>query len=271
MEPRRILLYLTLIILGALVAVPLVSTVLISFKTISEIYRSYWSLPSTFYINNYFEAWDIMNFSLLNSFIITVPATAICVFLGTLGAYGLSNFKFRLNTIYYYLIVSTTLIPAHTILAPIFQLWNDLNLTNSYLGLIIIEANFSTPYAVIILRRFFEKIPNELLDAAQVEGCSKISLYWRIILPLSIPAIISAFVIEFVYVWNDFLWPLILSPQTNVQPMTLAILRMTGTHAVAWNLRAAASIIASLPPLLLFIVAQKYFVKGILGGAVIKK
>ena len=151
------------------------------------------------------------------------------------------------------------------------QFWNSLNLIDTYLGLILIEVIFSTAYAVIILRSFFERIPRELLDAARVEGCSDISLYWKIIMPLSIPALISAFVIEFVYIWNDFLWPLILAPSTGVQPMTLAILRMAGTHAVAWNLRAAAAIVASLPPLILFVVLQKYFIRGILGGAVIKK
>ena len=271
MKISRILLYLVLILLGILVAIPIISTFLISFKTIAEIYQSYWAFPSGLYLGNYFEAWELMASPLANSFIITIPATLLCVFLGTLGAYGLSKFKFRLKPVYYYLMVSATLIPAHTILAPIFQLWNSLNLINSYLGLILIEAIFSTAYAVIILRSFFERIPEELLDAARVEGCSDFSLYWRMILPLSVPALISAFVIEFVYIWNDFLWPLILAPQTSVQPMTVAILQMTGTHAVAWNLRAAAAIMASLPPLVLFIVMQKYFVRGILGGAVIKK
>jgi len=271
MKISRILLYLTLAILGILVSIPIIFTFLISFKTITEIYQNIWSFPSGLYLGNYIEVSEIMASPLMNSFIITIPATLLTVFLGSLGAYGLSKFDFRLKPIYYYIMVSATLIPAHTILAPIFQLWNSLNLIDTYLGLILIEAIFSTAYAVIILRSFFERIPRELLDAARVEGCSDISLYWKIILPLSIPALISAFVIEFVYIWNDFLWPLILAPSTGVQPMTLAILRMAGTHAVAWNLRAAAAIVASLPPLILFVVLQKYFIRGILGGAVIKK
>jgi ABC-type glycerol-3-phosphate transport system permease component len=168
------------------------------------------------------------------------------------------------------LIVSATLIPGHVILGPIYTLWSNIGLTNNFQGVILIEMIMSMPYATIILKSFFEKIPRELVEAAQIEGCSYWSLFFRIVLPVSVPALISAFILEFTYVWNDFVWPLILTPSEQYHTMTLGILQLSGQYVNEWHLMAAAAIISSLPPLILFFVFQKYFIKGILGGSFIK-
>jgi len=266
----RIILYVLLAIVAVLVLVPLAAAFMMSFKTASEIGLDYWSLPSSINLGNYFYVLTQLNRPLINSFLIVGPAVAGSVFLGTLAAFGLSRTRFRFKNWYYYLFVTATLIPSFTIMAPIFNIWNLLGIVDSYLGIIFIEIISSLPFAVIILRSFFEKIPPELIDAARMEGCSEIDLYWRICLPLAVPAIISAAVIEFTYVWNDFMWPLILLPSAEYQPMTVMILRMTTQYAAEWNYRAAAAVLTALPPLILFVVLQKYFVKGILGGSVIK-
>jgi multiple sugar transport system permease protein len=266
----RIVLYVFLAIVAAIVLVPLIATFMMSFKTFSEIGLNYWSLPSSFYLGNYYHILTQLNRPLINSFLIVCPAVAGSVFLGTLAAFGLSRTRFRLKNWYYYLFVTATLIPSFTIMAPIFNIWRFLGIVDSYQGIILIEVISSLPFAVIILRSFFEKIPPELIDAARIEGCSEIDLYWRICLPLAVPAMISAAVIEFTYIWNDFMWPLILLPSPQYQPMTVMILKMTTQYAAEWNYRAAAAVLTALPPLILFMVLQKYFVKGLLGGSVIK-
>jgi ABC-type glycerol-3-phosphate transport system permease component len=266
----RILLYVLLTIIAILVVIPLAATFMISFKTVSEIGLDYWSLPSQLYLSNYVYVLAQVSRPLINSFLITIPAVTGSVFLGTFAAFALSRTSFRLKNWYYYLFVAATLIPSFTILAPIFNIWTYLGLIDSYPGIILIELISSLPFAVIIQRSFFEKIPSELIDAARIEGCSEIDLYWKICLPLAVPAMISAFVIEFTYIWNDFIWPLILLPSTQYQPMTVEILRMTTQYAAQVNYRAAAAVLTALPPLILFVVLQKYFVRGVLGGSVIK-
>ena len=270
MKITRISLYVVLIIMGIIVSVPFIAAFMTSFKQISEIYVSYWALPQGLYLGNYVQAFEVLGSPLMNSFIITIPATLLTVFLGSLGAYGLSKFRFRLSNPYYYLMLASTLIPGHTIIAPIFNLWGSLSLIDTFQGIILIETIFSVPYAVIIMKSFFDQIPQEILDAARIEGCSSISLYWQMIIPMSIPALISAFILEFVYIWNDFLWPLVLTPSGSIQPVTMAVLLMTTRYSTDWGLRAAGAILISIPPLVLFVALQKYFIKGILGGAVVK-
>jgi ABC-type glycerol-3-phosphate transport system permease component len=266
----RIFLYLVLIVIAILVIVPLFSTLMISFKTMPEIAMNYWSPPSGFYLGNYFYVLTQMARPLLNSFIITIPAVSGSVFLGTFAAFYLSRTRFRFKNWYYYLFVAGSIIPSFTILAPIFNIWSYLGLINSYQGIIFIEIISSLPFAVIIQKSFFERIPSELIDAARIEGCSELDLYLKICLPLAVPAMISAFVIEFTYVWNDFVWPLILVSKEEYQPMTVEILRMTTQYAAQVNYRAAAAILTAIVPLILFVVLQKYFVRGILGGSVVK-
>jgi multiple sugar transport system permease protein len=266
----RIFLYLLLIFIAILVVMPLFSTLMISFKTVPEIAMNYWSPPSQFYLGNYLYVLTQMLRPLMNSFLITVPAVLGSVFLGTFAAFYLSRTRFRLKNWYYYLFVAGSIIPSFTILAPIFNIWSYLGLINTYQGIIFIEIISSLPFAVIIQKSFFERIPLELIDAARIEGCSELDLYRKICLPLAVPAMISAFVIEFTYVWNDFVWPLILLSNEQYQPMTVEILRMTTQYAAQVNYRAAAAILTAIVPLVLFVVLQKYFVKGILGGSVVK-
>lgn len=190
--------------------------------------------------------------------------------MGSFAAYGLVQFDFRFSSLYYFLIIATTLIPAFVIIGPIFSIWSSLGLVDTYQGVILIHTILSLPYATIILKSFFEKIPKEFTEAAQMEGASKFAIYWRIFMPVSSPAILAVFLIEFTFLWNDFLWPLLLCPSPSFQPITVGIIRMTGQYVAQWNYRAAGVVIAMVPPLILFFLFQKYFVKGMLGTDVIK-
>ena len=145
-----------------------------------------------------------------------------------------------------------------------------LGLTNNYQGVILIEMIMSMPYAIIILKSFFEKIPKELIEAAQIEGCSYWSLFWKIVCANINPSFNIYIILRRTYVWNDFLWPLILTPSEEFHTMTMGILQLSGQYVNEWHLMGAAAIISSLPPLILFFIFQRYFVKGILGGSFIK-
>jgi multiple sugar transport system permease protein len=270
LKTRKIALYILLIILAFLVMLPLLTVFSFSLKSLTELQTERWALPTQLHLSNYVEAFKIISPKLLNSFIITLPAVFGAVFVASLAAFGLTQFKFKMKHLYFYLILSTALIPTHTIIGPVFTIWHTLNLDNSYLGIILIEMIVSLPFATIMLRSFFAKIPKELIEAAQIDGCSFFNIFLRIVLPISRPALISVAMLEFTYIWNDFLWPLILAPNSEYHTVTMGILSLTGQFTTQWHLMAAAALFASLPPLVLFTVFQKYFVKGIMGGAVIK-
>jgi multiple sugar transport system permease protein len=270
MNIRKILLYLFLIFLIITVSLPFLLIINLSFKSLQEVQTDRWGIPSQLNIQNYVEAVKIISPKLFNSFIVAIPAVIGSVFFASLAAFGLSQFTFRLKSVYFYIIIATALIPVHVIIAPIFSLWNSMNLVNTYQGLILIYIIVSTPFAVIIIRGFFENIPKELIEAAQIEGCSLIKIFWKIILPISKPALISAALIEFTFIWNDFLWPLILAPREQYHTATMGLLQLTGQFSTDWHLMAASALIASIPPLILFVAFQQYFIKGLMGGAIIK-
>ena len=237
--------------MAILVMVPLFIIFSFSFKSLQEIQSDRWSIPTQPRIENYFEAFRIISPKLLNSFIISIPAVIGAVFIASLAAFGLSQFKFKMKSVYFYLILATALIPAHTIIGPVFTIWHIFGLDNTYQGIILIEMIMSLPFATIIMRSFFEQIPKELIEAAQIEGCSYFKIFWSIVLPISVPALISAALLEFTYVWNDFLWPLILAPNDQYHTVTMGILQLTGQFTTQWHLMAASALFASLPPLVL--------------------
>ena len=170
--------------------VPIIVSFFFSFKTATEVagLRTRWLLPSGFHIENFITAFQIMAPKLGNSVIVSVPAVVATVLIASLAAFGLTRFNFRLRSMYFYLIVTATLIPAHSLVGPIYTIWNSAGLTNSYLGLILINIIMSLPYATIILRSFFQRIPIELIEAAKIEGCSYLGLYWKICMPIAKPA-----------------------------------------------------------------------------------
>jgi ABC-type glycerol-3-phosphate transport system permease component len=276
---RRICLYGILIFFSILFLLPIYLTFVNSFKSQKEIFENYYALPKTLDLSNYvnvlkgqnpygMSSGDIAR-GLINSFIITLPAVGASILLGSMAGFALARYKFRLNYPIFFYILLGLYIPYQIVILPVFQILNTLGLYNTYLGMILVHTSFGIPICTFITRNFMVTIPFELQDSAKIDGCSDFSFFWRIILPLSKPALAALAIFQFTWIYNDFLFALIFTATPDVSPITVALATLKHRYAVVqWNLQSAGAFLASLPTLIVFLIFQKYFIRGILLGAV---
>jgi len=267
----RVLLYLTLIILVVLFLIPIYGSIITSFKSIEEILTSgFWSFPKHFGLENYIDAWNLRNFAryTLNSIIITVPSVILSVLIASLAAYPLSRMKFKGQNIIYFLFVAGLFLPPQVNLLPLYRFINVLGIFDTYWALIIVHVAFGQPICVFILRNFFMNIPYEIQDAAKIDGCNNFWIYSKIIMPLAKPAIAVLLIFQFTWIWNEFLWGIILTQSENIRPITVGLYNLQGMYTIEWNIQTAGANLTAIPTILVFLLFQRYFIKGITLGAV---
>lgn len=219
--------------------------------------------------NEFTTRWPEISHALLNSLIIAIGAAIIAVTLGTLAGYGLARFRFRRwsnrNMTVWFL--SQRFLPPIVTVIPFFLLIQKLHLIDTRLGLILANATFTMPFAVLTLRDVFKDLPIELEESAYVDGATPLQAFWSIALPLAAPAVAAAAIICFAFAWNEFLFGLILSYQ-NAQPITVIIAGVEHTQGVQFHAVATRLLLAILPPAILALAAQRYIVRGLTFGAV---
>ena len=201
-----------------------------------------------------------------NTTIITIVSLALVLFLDALAAYGFAKFEFRGKTVLFWLMISTMMLPIYATLIPSFWLFSKLNLINTYAALIL--PGVVDAYGIFLLKQYMETIPNELIDAAKVDGAGAFRRFWQIILPLSRPAIGTLAVFRFLFVWNDYLWPLVVIRKENMYTLTIGIAYMQQRQGmVVWGSQMAASVLATLPVIILVLLMQREFLRGLTAGA----
>ena len=250
---------------------PYVWTLFTSFKTEGELYQfpvTYW--PHTPTIVNYIQVFTQNPFGrfLLNSTIVTVASTVLCLFIGSLAAYAFARLKFRGREILLIGLLVVAMIPLITVIVPLYILVRNLGLLNSYLGLIAPYITYSLPVAIFILTAFFREIPHELEEAALIDGCTRLNTLWRIIAPLAAPGLITAGIIVFVYTWNEFLVALTLTSTTDVRTITVGIALYRGEFTFPWGVISAAVTLATIPIMTLILLGQRLVIRGLTAGAV---
>ncbi len=198
----------------------------------------------------------------LNSIIVTVIVTAGCVFTSSLAGYAFARLKFPARDALFLGYLATLMVPHVVTMIPVFILLRWLRLIDTYSALIL-PAMFSA-YGTFMLRQFFLSIPRELEDAARIDGCGSWGVYRHVILPLSKPALATLAVFIFLWTWNSFMWPLIVINSTEKMPLMLGLYAFMGPHSAEWHLLMAASVMVMAPVIMVFVVAQKYFVRGIM-------
>jgi alpha-glucoside transport system permease protein len=210
-----------------------------------------------------------MGHAWVNSVIITVPATILPLTLGALAAFGFAWVPFPFRDTLFLLIVALMIVPIQTSLVPLLKLFADWgHLNNGYYGIWLAHTAFGLPLAVFLLRNFFVTLPKDLIEAARIDGASNISIFRRIVVPLSVPALASFGIFQFLWVWNDLLMALIFVSDTSKQPMTVRIPYLLSTYGQEYNLLAAAAFLLMILPLIVFFSLQRYFVQGLLAGSV---
>lgn len=265
----HLLIHLVLIFFTIFFATPLVLTVFTSLKSQAEVYQTLSPIPVHPQWGNYIGIWQetaLLTF-FRNSVIVTLASVTIVLFLASLGAYAFARLNFFGKNALYYLVLSALLLPIHTIIIPLFRMTKQLGLLNNYLGLIGPYSTFGIPLILFILRNYFETIPKEIEDAARIEGCSSFGIYWRIILPLSKPALATVIIWQFMASWNEFLLALLCMTKPLLKTLPLAPLAFYGQYHVIWGKMFAALITISIPVLIVYLSMQKYFVKGLTAGA----
>ena len=204
-----------------------------------------------------------------NSFIISIGGTVIPVFLAALAAFGLSKLNFKGRGFFYGLIVMMLVVPTQMTFIPVLRLYNVLSLSGTFGGLWLVHTGYGLPFSIFMLHTFFQSLPEELFEAAHIDGASIWTTFLRLAIPLSVPALASLVFFQFLAVWNDLLVALIyLGGHQSVAPLTMRLSSLVGSHGQDWHLLTAAAFVSMLVPLIVFLSLQKYFVRGLMGGAV---
>jgi multiple sugar transport system permease protein len=268
--PDQIAKYILLTLFTLTWLLPVFATLMTSFRTMDDItINGFWSIPQTISLVKFGEAWKQAHIRqyLLNSFIITIPSLIGMLFFSSLSAYALARFKFKGNLFVYFIYVGGTMLPFQILLLPVFRLTNALGMYDTYGALIIIHIAFQLGFCTFVMRNFMRTVPGEILDAARVDGCGEFRIYWQIMLPLSLPSLAALATLEFTWVFNDFLWALILLQSDSLRPVTAGLATLRGQYVTDWPLITAGALLATLPTVLVFVFLQRYFIQGLTLGS----
>ncbi len=210
-----------------------------------------------------------MGRAFLNSLIITIPATVIPIGVAAFAAYAFAWMDFRGRDALFGIVVGLMVVPLQMTLIPLLKVYNHLGLAGTYLGVWLAHTGYGLPFAIYLLRNFFGALPRDLLESAYLDGASDFTAFFRLVLPLSIPALASLAIFQFLWVWNDLLVALIyLGGTEKVAPLTLKLSSLINSLGQNWHLLTAAAFVSMAFPLVVFLALQRYFVRGILAGSV---
>ena len=204
----------------------------------------------------------------INSYVVAGAVTILTLFVAILAAYAFSRFDFPFKKALNVVIVSVQAVPPITLLVPYFGLVVTLGLYNTYPGLILTYMVFTLPYAIIMMTGYLNTLPRELDEAVRVDGAGSWTALWRILVPISVPGIVSVGVYTFMIAWNEYLFALTLTKTTDMRTVPIGIQLLMGQHSYEWNEMMAMSILGSIPVLVLFLFFQRYFIGGLASGAV---
>lgn len=273
MKGKRLVVYVFLIGLSIFMIYPLLFMFFAPFKENGEMLSSISLLPNSLTklgLSAYFNGWKAagdytFGTFFKNSFLLVIPTVVFTVLSSSLVAYGFARFKFPFKRILFVIMISAIMLPQTVIIIPSFLLFQNLNWLDSYLPFIVPAIFASNSYFIFLFVQFFRSIPRDMDEAAIIDGCNAFSIYTRIILPLSKPALVSAGIFSFIWTYNDFFNSLIYINSVGKYTVSLALKMSIDTQGgiVMWNEIMAMSVLAIIPPTFIFFLAQKYFVEGI--------
>lgn len=225
-------------------------------------------LPSQPTLNNFIRVWETNPFGryLFNSTLVALLTVGLNLIFCALAAYPLARLEFRGREIIFTAIVTTIMIPFQIVMIPLYILTVQLGMKNTYLG--IIFPAIASAFGIFLLRQAFQGVPKELEEAARIDGCSELGIWWNIMIPAIRPALVTLAIFVFIGAWSDFLWPLIVIDRPELYTLPLGVAMLAGTFSLDWRLIAAGSIISIAPILILFLFVQRYIVPTAAGSGV---
>jgi raffinose/stachyose/melibiose transport system permease protein len=265
---ERGLVYVVLFVAVFFAVAPVAGIVLVSLQTRTSTGGSIQSLTNLTF-DNLAQAWDKGSFdtSLTSSAVVVLFAVPLATALSVLGGYGIGALRFRFNGIVLGLFVFALMIPIEASLIPLFYLWRALNLTDTYVAIIVTEIGYNVPFGVFWMAAAFRSLPRELVDAARVDGATSWTTLVRVGIPIVLPAIVTLAALQFMWIWNDFLAPLVMISSEGLRTAPLSISFFQGQYIAQITLIAAACVIVALPVVCAYVVLQRHFIAGATMGA----
>ena len=264
----RITFYIILVLASIVYLLPVYLQILTGLKSISEVdLKTMWDLPRYgFHIDNFIAGYKQLAPNLGNSLILVIPEAILSSLLGSLNGYILAKWRFRGSNLIFTLLLFGMFIPYQSILIPLVKFMQYIHLYGDIPGLILVHVIYGIPITTLIFRNYYATIGTEILEAGRIDGAGLFGLYRWIIFPLSGPSIAVVVIWQFTQCWNEFLFAVILTNQSN-WPVTVALNNLAGSQLVQWNVLMAATLLAALPTLLVYIFLGRYFMRGLMAGA----
>ena len=272
----RITLNFLVIALMAFWLIPTIGLLVNSFRPASDVANSGWWTgllsPTNLTLDNYREVLGQSGLvdAFINSLFITIPSTVIPIFVAAFAAYAFAWMQFPFRNVLFVAVVGLLVIPLQTTLIPILRLFRDLGIQGSFLSVWLAHTAYGLPFAIYLLRNFMGSLPKEVFESAAIDGANPAVAFFRLAIPMSVPAIAALAIFQFLFVWNDLLVALIYLGASNPEnlPLTVVIANLVNSLGSGWHLLGAAAFISMALPLAVFFALQRYFVRGITGGAV---
>ncbi len=270
-DPVMLSLWIALAVAVIFWMTPFVFMVFTALKSKADLMQNMAFMPPTeLHWENFARAWKIGKFNsyMINSLIITFTKVPIGLFVAAMAAFAFSRLKFRFQKILFLIVVMGSMIPIQVCLGPIFQVTLKMKLLSTYIGLLLPYIAFGLPYHIFLFNGFFKSLSVEMDEAALIDGCSKFGLFWRIILPLSLPILGATFILDFVATWNEFAIALVLLQDNATWTLPLGLMGFKGFFSTDYGPLNSAILIGILPVVIVYLMFQRFFVTGLTAGAV---
>ena len=250
---------------------PLLAIFLTSIRPAADINTgNVFGIPSSFQMfQNYasvFAQTDAFRY-LFNTLVITIPTMVVSVALAGLTGYALAIYKFRWALPLFFIFVAGNFVPFQILMLPVIDMSNRLEIINTVPGLVMFHAAFQTGFCTLFMRNFMKALPFELIESARLDGVDEFRIFWHLVLPLVRPAIAALAVLIFTFIWNDFFWATVMIQDDASLPITVGVRSLNGEFVQQWHLISAASLLAAVPPVIMFFLMQKHFIAGLTLGA----
>ncbi len=254
-------------IIGIALFIPILALIMASVRPFSEIIAGWWNFHHAHFTLVNYESVLKAGFwrDIGNSIIIATFATIVPIVVAGMAAYGFTSFKFPVKTFLFLTLVVLQVIPQQAVIVPILKLFRDLHLYDQYYGIILIHSAFALPWTIFFLRSFFKAIPKDYEEAARIDGLGDVGIYFRIILPIALPAIISVAVVQFIFVWQDLFFALTLL-KPDKWPVAVGVTTFISRYNPNWGQLTAAGVLAMIFPIVIYVLLQKYYMRGVSGG-----
>lgn len=265
---RELPLHVLLLAVAFVVLLPYLWMVTTSLKPLRLTFSPPYLIPSTFEFGNYIAAWDAAPFAryYLNSGIMAIAIAVGQVITSVMAAYAFDRLEFPFKNVLFFAFLGTLMVPLHLILIPSYLLVQNLGWLNTYAALIV--PHLASAFGIFLMRQYFRTLPRELDEAAMIDGCGRFGVLFRILLPVSRPAVVTLALFAFLFAWNDFLWPLIVVTNPDLLPVQVGLATFSGKYGTQWVYLMAGTVTATLPVLILFVVSQRFVIEGVTMGTV---